>query len=119
MTGRQWQAADLAVGTSEVDGLAVTRVAGEVDLTGVDLMRAELDAQLELRPPVLVVDLTDVTILGSLGIAALLEAHHHAAAAGVAFAVVASRRSVVHPLRLTEVDRLLTVVPTLDQVIAS
>jgi anti-anti-sigma factor len=118
MTDRQWQGDDLAVGTTEVDGFAVTRVTGEIDLAGVDRIRAELDVQLELRPPVLVVDLTDVTILGSLGIAALLEAHHRATAAGVRFAVVASHRSVVHPLRLTEVDRVLTVVPTLDQVVA-
>lgn len=97
-------------------GLAVTRVAGEIDPAGVDLVRAELDAQLELRPPVPAVDPTDVTVLGSLGLAALLDAHHRAVAAGVRFTIVASHRSVVHPLQLTEVDRVLTVVPTLDQV---
>ncbi|MER5267293.1 STAS domain-containing protein [Actinosynnema sp. NPDC002837] len=118
MTDRPWQGEELAIDTTEVHGLPVTRVTGEVDLAGVDLIHAELDVQLELRPPVLVVDLTDVTILGSLGISALLDAHHRAVAAGVRFAVVASRRSVVHPLRLTEVDRVLTVVPTLDQVVA-
>ncbi|QQQ74326.1 STAS domain-containing protein [Saccharothrix sp. 6-C] len=117
MTDRHGRGADLAVGTTEARGLAVTRVVGEVDLAGVDLVRAELDAQLARRPPVLVVDLTEVTILGSLGIAALLDAHHRAVAVGVRFTVVASRRSVVHPLELTEVDRVLTVVPSLDQVV--
>ncbi|MCC8249552.1 STAS domain-containing protein [Saccharothrix luteola] len=116
MTDRHWQGAELAVDTTEVRGLPVTRVAGEIDLAGVDLVRAELDVQLELRPPVLAVDLTDVTVLGSLGIAALLDAHDRAVAAGVRFAIVASHRSVVRPLQLTEVDRVLTVVPTLDQV---
>ncbi|MEU4445309.1 STAS domain-containing protein [Actinosynnema sp. NPDC050801] len=118
MTDRHWQADELAVDTIEVRGFAVTRVTGEVDLAGVDLIRAELHAQLERRPPVLVADLTEVTILGSLGIAALLDAHHRAVATGVGFAVVASRRSVVRPLQLTEVDRLLTVVPSLDLVSA-
>ncbi|PSL52796.1 anti-sigma-factor antagonist [Saccharothrix carnea] len=117
MTESQWQGEDFAVDTSEIGGLAVTRVTGEVDLAGVEVMRTELDAQLARRPPVLVADLTGVTILGSLGIAALLDAHHRAVAAGMGFTVVASRRSVVHPLRLTEVDRVLTVVPTLDQVV--
>ncbi|WP_051772224.1 STAS domain-containing protein [Saccharothrix sp. NRRL B-16314] len=107
---------DLAVETTEVRGLSVTRVTGDVDVVGVDLIRAELDAQLDLRPPALVADLSDVTVLGSLGIAALLETHHRAVAEGVPFTVVASRRSVVRPLRLTEVDRLLKVVPTLDDV---
>jgi anti-sigma B factor antagonist len=101
MTDRLGGGEDLAVDTREVDGLAVTRVAGEVDLVGAELVRAELDAQLDLRPPVLVADLTGVTILGSLGIAALLDVHHRADAAGVGFAVVASHRSVVRPLRLT------------------
>ena len=118
MTDRHWQGAELALDTTEVHGLAVTRVVGEIDLAGVDLIRAELDVQQRRRPPVLVVDLTEVTVLGSLGIAALLDAHHRAVAAGVRFAVVASHRSVVHPLQLTEVDRVLTVVPTLDHVVA-
>ncbi|ONI92712.1 hypothetical protein ALI22I_02455 [Saccharothrix sp. ALI-22-I] len=100
-------------------GLAVTRVIGEVDLAGVDLIRAELDAQLERRPPVLVVELSEVTVLGSLGIAALIDGHYRAQAAGVEFVVVASHRSVIRPLQLTEVDRLLTVFPTLDDVVAT
>ncbi|WP_158848763.1 STAS domain-containing protein [Saccharothrix deserti] len=107
---------DLAVETTEVHGLAVTLVTGEVDLAGVDLIRAELDAQLERRPPVLVVDLSGVTVLGSLGIAALIDAHTRAVAAGVQLVVVANHRSVIRPLQLTEVDRFLTVVPTLDDV---
>jgi anti-anti-sigma factor len=88
-------------------------------VVGVDLIRAELDAQLDRRPPALVADLSGVTVLGSLGIAALLEAHHRAVAAGVPFTVVASRRSVVRPLHLTEVDRLLKVFPTLDDVVTT
>ncbi|NUT48308.1 MAG: STAS domain-containing protein [Saccharothrix sp.] len=123
MSDRQWQADDLtgdvAVDSTEVDGLAVTKVTGDVDLAGVDLVRAELAAQVRRRPPVLVVDLSGVTVLGSLGIAALLDAHRDATTAGVGFAVVASHRSVVRPLRLTEVDRLLTVAPTLDHVVAA
>ncbi|MEV8441781.1 STAS domain-containing protein [Actinosynnema sp. NPDC051121] len=118
MTDRPGRGDELAVDTRAVDGLTVTRVVGEVDLVGAELVRAELDARLDLRPPVLVVDLTGVTMLGSLGIAALLDAHHRAGAAGVGFAVVARHRSVVHPLRLTEVDRVLTVVPTLAEVVA-
>ncbi|WP_447007394.1 STAS domain-containing protein [Saccharothrix isguenensis] len=85
---------------------------------GVDLIRAELDAQLDRRPPGPAVDLSGVTVPGSLGIA-VLDTHHRAVAAGVAFTVVADRRSVARPLRLTEVDRLLGVVPTLDDVVTT
>ncbi|WP_367138146.1 STAS domain-containing protein [Saccharothrix sp. HUAS TT1] len=118
MTGRP-EVGGLAIDTIEVDGRPVTRISGEVDLVGVALVRAELAGRLALRPPALVVDLTAVTILGSLGIAALLDAHHRAAATGVGFAVVASHRSVLRPLRLTEVDRLLTVAPTLEHALAA
>jgi anti-anti-sigma factor len=119
MTDRQWPDEDVAVETTEVHGLAVTRISGEVDLVGVDLIRAELTAQLDRRPSVLVADMSGVTVLGSLGIAALIETHQRAVAAGVAFTVVAGHRAVTRPLRLTEVDRLLTVLPTLDDVVAS
>lgn len=117
MTDRQWPDVDIAVETTEEHGVPVTRVTGEIDLLGVDLIRAELDARLDRRPSVLVADLSAVTVLGSLGIAALIETHHRAVATGVAFVVVAHHRAVIHPLRLTEVDRLLTVVPTLDDVV--
>lgn len=116
MTDRHSPTEDLAVDTTEVHGLTVTRVVGEIDLAGVDLIRAELAAQVDHRPPVLVADLTEVTVLGSLGIATLLETHQRATATGVRFAVVATRRSVIHPLQLTEVDRLITVVASLADV---
>ncbi|MFD1150630.1 anti-sigma factor antagonist [Saccharothrix hoggarensis] len=118
MTDRQWWGEDIAVETTEVDGLPVTRVTGEVDALGVDLLREELDDQLDRRPRMLVADLTGVTVLGSLGIGLLLDAHRRAAADGVEFAVVAAQRAVVRPLRLTEVDRVLTVRPTLADVLA-
>jgi anti-sigma B factor antagonist len=119
MTDRQWPDEDIAVETTEVHGLAVTRISGEVDLVGVELIRAELTAQLDRRPAALVADMSGVTVLGSLGIAALIEAHQRAVATGVAFTVVARHRAVTRPLRLTEVDRLLTVLPTLDDVVAT
>ncbi|XVV06567.1 DUF6292 family protein [Actinosynnema sp. CA-248983] len=89
----------------------VTMVSGEVDAATVDVVRAELVAQLGNRPSTLVIDLADVDFLGARGIAMLLDVERRARRAHVPVTVVAPTARVLKPLRATGADRVLTICP--------
>jgi anti-anti-sigma factor len=88
-------------------------LAGEVDLSSVDILVRALAAV----PPTtrtVVVDLAQVTLLDSTGIAALLAAYRTAAAAGRTFTVVNARDVVRRALQVTGVLGILSAEPGVD-----
>jgi anti-sigma B factor antagonist len=80
---------------------------GEVDSTSAPRLHAELDAQLDLAPRELVVDLDRVTFLDSAGLCALAAIHRRAVAEGVTLRVLASHRAAIRPLQITGLWDLL------------
>jgi anti-anti-sigma factor len=58
-----------------------------------------------------VLDLSGVTFLGSAGLAVLAEARNLAVASAVQVRVVAVSRTVLRPMEVTGLDKVLTVVP--------
>ncbi|MFD7659590.1 STAS domain-containing protein [Actinosynnema sp. NPDC059797] len=109
----------MAVRVARRRGVVFAEVWGEVDTDSYREVRQELFACLEDDPAALVVDLCGVGLFGSLGIAVLMEVHERAHETGVGFAVVARQRTVVDPMRVTEVDALLTLRPTVDEAVAA
>jgi len=82
--------------------VALVVVEGEVDISSASLVLSEL--QIALRAPapkVVVVDLTDVSFLGSEGVRLLIEADERAQSVSARLRVVASRRAVLRPLEIT------------------
>ncbi|WP_186762669.1 STAS domain-containing protein [Lentzea tibetensis] len=94
-------------------GSVVITVHGEVDLLSGPLLHARLQEHIHEAGPDLVVDLTAVRHFGSSGLTTLMAAWNATVIAGVAFRVVARTRTVLHPLRITGVDRIVDVVPDL------
>jgi anti-anti-sigma factor len=90
-------------------------IAGPIDLGTVSAFRARMDTRLDSAPSGLVVDLTGVTFVGAVGVAALIAANTRAERLGTVFAVVADSRPVLRPLQVTGVDRRLLVRPTLTE----
>ncbi|MGB3437614.1 MAG: STAS domain-containing protein [Actinophytocola sp.] len=94
----------------------VIRAAGEIDLVSAWKLREALD-RVEVRPvsagPV-VVDLTEVTFLGSVGLSLLVEhSQRHRDAGGVLW-VVTGNRFVARAIAMTGLSDTLTVYDTLD-----
>lgn len=90
----------------------VLRVHGEVDLTtasSLDMACAEAAMD---QPEVLVIDLTGVTFLGTLGLTTLLAAHRRALPGGLR--IVAADRPTWRPLELTGLTTVLAVYRSLD-----
>jgi anti-anti-sigma factor len=90
------------------DGAAVVlRITGEIDISSASelldtIVCAAVGGAAEVQ-----LDLTDVTVFDSSGIAALVKAHRRLSERNVAVSVVGSSQAVQHVLALTGVDRLM------------
>jgi anti-anti-sigma factor len=87
-------------------GTSVLVVAGELDMLTAPQLSQALDVALGARPPVLVVDLSEVTFMDSAGLAVLLSAHRESGD-GTSLRVVANQRATLRPMELTGVDEYL------------
>jgi anti-sigma B factor antagonist len=96
------------------DWLAVLSVDGEVDMvTAPHLGRAICEA-LEKSATGLVIDLTAVTFLASVGMSVLVAAQEAADAMAVRFAVVADGAVTRRPISLLRLDAVLALYSTRD-----
>ena len=92
------------------DGVVRLALSGELDLnTGFRLERA-LRALEEEGPSVIIVDLRELELLDSTGLAKLVAAHRRASAGGWRLAVVRGGRIVETVLRTTGLESYLDVV---------
>jgi anti-sigma B factor antagonist len=89
----------------------VIEVDGELDLLTAPRLRDLVAMVLERQPPVLVIDLLAVTFLGVSGLATLIDARQWAGERTRLRVVVAGPTTRL--LRLTGMDRHLTICPTL------
>ncbi|WP_447002522.1 STAS domain-containing protein [Saccharothrix isguenensis] len=101
------------------DGTAIVEVVGDVDRDNDKSFREMITTQLDRRPAVLVVDLTRTGFFGAAGVQLLVEAILRTRREGVRFAVVANRRTVLHPLRITLVDQAVDIRPTLQDALTT
>jgi anti-anti-sigma factor len=97
--------------------IAVVAVRGEVDADEAAQLRRAGAALLGTNGAV-AVDLSGVTFFGSRGIAALVELHRIADGSGARLSIVTGRanRAVLRPLALTGVDRVLRLVPSVEEI---
>ncbi|MEV6609766.1 STAS domain-containing protein [Kutzneria sp. NPDC051319] len=99
-----------------VDGAVVVRAVGEVDMATRELLDLRLQAaESQVAPPApVVLDLSGVVFLASMGLSLLVEHHERCAERGSRLIVVATDRAVLRPMQITGLTELLTVVPTVQ-----
>jgi anti-anti-sigma factor len=88
-------------------------VTGELDLLTTPTLTAACTRALADRPPVLVIDLTRVTFLASVGMSAIVAAHQ-GAGEHTKVRVVGGSRDILRPITVTGLDTLLAVYPALS-----
>jgi len=81
-------------------GATVVHVVGEIDTLTAPLLRSQLDEQIAVVP-LLVLDLSDVTFLGSAGLAVLVAAKDDADRRGHRLRLVCGSRIVTRALQAT------------------
>ncbi|HYO03622.1 MAG TPA: STAS domain-containing protein [Mycobacterium sp.] len=100
------------------DGYTVLSVDGVVDLATSPSLEEVLADLLGERPNALVIDLTAVTFLASVGLRILAETHEGIGGTGK-FAVVASGPVTARPIQLTKLDEFLALYSTVDDAVAA
>jgi anti-anti-sigma factor len=93
----------------------VVALSGEIDLASLDPVERELAAAVAEPPPLLVVDLREVTFLDSSGLRLILRLDRGQREAGSRLAVVRGGRRVARVLELTGADEHLDLVDDPEQ----
>lgn len=99
----------LSVDWTRTDDRLVVTVNGEIDAGTAERVNDEFSRARQGDERSVVLDLTGVGFLDSAGLAAVVEIASVCHKADQSFTVAATTRAVLHPLKLTGLDRILNV----------
>jgi anti-sigma B factor antagonist len=107
---------------ADTDTAVVVRLDGEVDLAtaehAAEQLRAAEAIAVAAPPTVVVLDLSRVTFLGSVGLAMLVEHDQLCAALGTRLCVVVGdNQRVWRPIRTASLDEVLTIVASAEDAV--
>jgi anti-sigma B factor antagonist len=92
----------------------VARIIGEAGVNQVDELDRQLHLLTTLSPKLVVLDLSAMPYISSMGIGSLLRFRNEVAQGGGAVVVAAPSKQVGEAFRLANIDRVLPVHPTID-----
>lgn len=93
----------------------VLHVCGDLDVLTAPTLGTHLDVAFTTSPPVLIVDITDVSFLSSAGISLLVETHRLTERGGISLRVVADSPATSRVLRMMRIDEVIDLYPTLAE----
>jgi anti-sigma B factor antagonist len=99
------------------DGVVVVRVDGDVDVASTLALRDTLGEAMGDGRTTVLLDLSGVEFLDSAGVGLLVSAHRRAQAASGVFMVAGITPTVARVLELTRTDRVLQVLPSIEEAI--
>ena len=100
------------------EGVAVVSVGGEIDLSTAPAFEAVIAEALEEDPPALVIELSEVIFMASVGLR-VLAATQENVGKSIQIAVVADGMATSRPIQLTGLDKLISLYPTLDEALTA
>jgi anti-sigma B factor antagonist len=100
------------------EGVAVVTVGGEIDLSTAPAFEAAIKGALDDDPPVLVIELSEVSFMASVGLR-ILAATHEKVSKSAQVAIVANSPATNRPMQLTGLDKVLSMYPTLDEALSA
>jgi anti-anti-sigma factor len=109
----------IAVSVERVEDTVILHVAGEIDLLTAAVLGERLREHIDPSSRMLVLNLTEVSFLGSAGLAEIVSASQTGADLGARLVLVATNRAVLRPLEVTGLLSLFTVYETVDAAIAA
>ena len=99
------------------DGMVIVTVTGEIDLATAPTLETAVDEAIESGPAVLILDLSAVTFLASVGLQTLVVTHDRMSPTG-RFAVVADGPATSRPIQLIKLDEMVALYPTVELAVA-
>ncbi|WP_447002279.1 STAS domain-containing protein [Saccharothrix isguenensis] len=109
----------ISVGALEIGDVLVVQVSGEVDMSTVGVLQAEVTARLDARPAGFVLDLSGVDFFASVGVSLVAQVRQRAVRDDVTFAVVAWQRHVLQSLEVSGMNRVLPLFGTLTRALVA
>ena len=106
---------DLEITSGSQGGAAVVTVAGEVDVYTAPALRERLVQAADSGCSELVVDMSAVEFIDSSGLGVLVSVLKRVAEAGGTMSIVSDREIVLKVFRITGLDRVFHIVPTLAE----
>jgi anti-sigma B factor antagonist len=106
-----------AIAESWVERVAVLALIGELDMATAPALESAIAAAASKEPTAVIVDLTKVKFLASAGMSVLVAAYLDISPS-TQFGIVADGVAVRRPLKLTGIDTLVTLFPTLADALA-
>ena len=100
------------------EGVAVVSIGGEIDSSTAPAFEAVIAEALEEDPRVLVIDLSEVTFIGSVGLR-ILAGTQEKVGKSIPIAVVADHAAASRPMQLTGLDNLISLYPTVDEALTA
>jgi len=100
------------------EGVAVVSVGGEIDLSTASAFEAAIAGALDNDPPVLVIELSEVSFMASVGLR-ILAATHEKVSKSAQVAIVANNQATNRPMQLTGLDKVMSTYPTLDDALSA
>ena len=100
------------------DGVAVVSIGGEIDSSTAAAFEAVIAEALEADPPALVVELSEVIFMASVGLR-ILAATQEKVGKSIQIAVVADNMAASRPMQLTGLDKLISLYPTVDEALTA
>src|SRR4029077_6189015 len=91
---------------------------GEIDLSTAPAFEAAIAGALDEDPPVLVIVLSEVSFLASVGLR-ILAATHEKVSKSAQVAIVANNPATNRPMQLTGLDKVMSMYPTLDAALSA
>jgi anti-sigma B factor antagonist len=115
-TGLEAVSSVLTVDVTFVGAAVVVRVQGDVDMMTKDRLDERLRAvEAAVEPPAAVVlDLSGVRFLASMGLALLIDHHERCERRGTPLRVVVTNNQVRRPIELTGLNQVLAIVESVD-----
>lgn len=104
----------LQLTTQEVDGHAVLRLKGELDIATVDDLRFDLRKARQTHGEHVILDLTELEFMDSQGLSVIVNCHKAVTAAGGSLALVAPRPIVRRTLEITGLSGRLDVFDSVE-----
>lgn len=108
----------LEAGHESGEEAVIVLVKGDVDSSTADEFRDQLTAALDVATThprrLVIVDLQEVGFFGSAGLNVVLDCCEAGRAAGTAVRLVADHPQVLQPIRVTELDRIFEIFPTVS-----
>jgi anti-anti-sigma factor len=99
-------------------GVALVGIGGEIDLSTAPAFEAVIAEALEEDPPALVIELSEVIFMASVGLR-VLAATQENVGKSIQIAVVADGMATSRPIQLTGLDKLISLYPTLDEALTA